>query len=246
MVINRPCRSPQLRLDGQAGGGRRSATVDHHEHSHRTGPPPSTRTGGGVRACATDCSAGPGFACPSCSWARCRSATSTRPGRVINQYAEAGGNVIDTADAYGGPARTSSARCWPDDGTASCWPRSTSLSRERVRRQRDRQPPQEPHPRAGIGACADCAPTTSTSTGCKLRPAHSDRGDPTRTRRRRPRRQAPVRRDLGRAGLGRVDGRTPWPSGADWTAVRRPAGSRTTCCSATSSGSCCRWPSRSG
>ena len=164
--------------------------------------------------------------------------------RMLDLYAEAGGNVIDTALDATARARASSASSSTAGATASCSPRSTRSPATTATRT-PAATTARTSPCRWRPACGGCAPTTSTCTGCTS-------GTGTRRSRRRCGRwttpSAPARSSTWGSPTrrpGSSPAPTPWPSGA---AGRRSPASRcpTACCNATSSGSCCRWPRRSG
>ena len=124
--------------------------------------------------------------------------------RILDAYAEAGGNVVDTAINYRGGARESIP------GELLKGRRDRFVVSTKYTVSRDGSDPNADKKNAcrSIRASAACARTTSTSLGAPLGCAHPDRGNQGR-RRRRARRQGPLPRCLGHARVGRRPGQHP-------------------------------------
>ena len=162
--------------------------------------------------------------------------------RILDAYADAGGNVIDTAINYRGGASEEIL----GELLAGRRDRFVVATKYTVSRDRD-DPNAAGNHRKNLRlslettACAGCAPATSTSTGCTCGIATP--------RPRRPCVPSMMRSGRARSSTsasptpprGSPPGRTHWRSG---TAGRLSRASRcpTACCSAISNVNCCRWP----
>ena len=162
--------------------------------------------------------------------------------RILDAYADAGGNVIDTAINYrGGQSEEILGPSQRAPGPVRPVHQVFGVPRSR-RSQRRGQSPREPAAVAGDQPAPAAHQLRRHLLGAYVGPAHAARGNHARPRRRGARREDPLPGRL-RYTPGWRPGRTPWRSGTG----RPPSPARrrrTTCSGATSSASSCRWPRR--